>query len=459
MKVERLLAGTIKLIEDGLLKPGERLRSIRAGAAEHGVSKNTMAEAYERLVALGYLESRRGAGYFVSRLPRKSAQSPPPHVTEAVDIVSFLREQLEQHHEVRVGDGRPPPSWMEGPELGNLPRTGGRGQRSHFGHGYGSPWGHAPLRERIALLLAERSIDADPAQVLLTQGANHALDLLVRHLVEPGDTVLVDSPGYYPLFGKLRLAKVETVGVARRADGPDIDDLAAKAAAHRPKVFFTQSLAHNPTGGSITLAGAHRVLQLASRHGFLIVEDDPFADILPAASPRLAALDQLENVVYVSSFSKTLSASLRVGYIAAAPPLAQALCDLKMVTHASTSDFVERLVYDLVASGQYARLLRRLKARLAEATAGALAGLADCGLQTFAPPSGGYYLWVELPPHLDDRELAREAAAEGIFLAPGSVFRLERGPAPPAMRANVAYVEDPRFLGFMRRRLAADGAR
>jgi len=201
------------------------------------------------------------------------------------------------------------------------------------------------------------------------------------------------------------------------------------------------------------------VLQLASRHGFLIVEDDPFADILPAASPRLAALDQLENVVYVSSFSKTLSASLRVGYIAAAPPLAQALCDLKMVTHASTSDFVERLVYDLVASGQYARLLRRLKARLAEATAGALAGLADCGLQTFAPPSGGYYLWVELPPHLDDRELAREAAAEGIFLAPGSVFRLERGPAPPAMRANVAYVEDPRFLGFMRRRLAADGAR
>ncbi len=451
-----MLTSFVKLIDDGLLKPGERLRSIRAGAAEHGVSKNTMAEAYERLVALGYLEARRGAGYFVSRLARKSAQSPPPHVVEAVDIVSFLREQLEQHYEVRVGDGRPPPSWMEGPELGNLLRAGSRAGRSDIGHGYGSPWGHAPLRERIALLLAERSIEADPGQVLLTQGANHALDLLVRQLVEPGETVLVDSPGYYPLFGKLRLARVETVGVARRPDGPDLDDLAAKAAAHRPKVFFTQSLAHNPTGGSITLAGAHRVLQLASRHGFLIVEDDPFADILPAASPRLAALDQLENVIYVSSFSKTLSASLRVGYIAAARPLAQALCDLKMVTHASTSDFVERIVYDLVASGQYLRHLRRLKSRLSGATTGALAGLKACGLRVFAPPAGGYYLWVELPAGLDDRELARQAAAEGIFLAPGSVFRHERGPATPAMRANIAYVEDPRFLAFLRRRLGAD---
>ena len=455
VKVERLLASTIKLIDDGLLKPGERLRSIRAGASEQGVSKNTMAEAYERLVALGYLEARRGAGYFVNRMPRKSAQELPSHVVEAIDIVSFLREQLEQHYEVRVGDGRPPPSWMEGPELGNLLRPNRHARHAEFGHGYGSPWGYAPLRERIALLLAERSIEATPGQVLLTQGANHALDLLVRQLVQAGDTVLVDSPGYYPLFGKLKLAKVSAVGVARRPDGPDLEDLAAKAAAHRPKVFFTQSLAHNSTGGSITLAGAHRVLQLASRHGFLIVEDDPFADILPAASPRLAALDQLENVVYVSSFSKTLSASLRVGYVAAARPLVQALCDLKMVTHASTSDFVERIVYELIASGQYLRHLRRLRSKVAAVTAGSLAGLEACGLEVFAPPSGGYYLWVKLPPHIDDRVLARQAAAEGIFLAPGSVFQSERAPAAPAMRVNVAYVEDQRFLAFMGRRLGA----
>src|SRR5829696_6374458 len=83
----------------------------------------------------------------------------------------------------------------------------------------------SPLRDQIALLLAERSIYVGAAQVLLTHGANHALDRIIRHLVEPGDAILVDSPGYYPLFGKLRLVKARTVGVRRTADGPDLDDL------------------------------------------------------------------------------------------------------------------------------------------------------------------------------------------------------------------------------------------
>src|SRR5690606_29474997 len=126
-------------------------------------------------------------------------------------------------------------------------------------------------------------------------------------------------------FGKLKLAQARLIGVRRKGDGPDLDDLATKAGQHRPKVFFTQSLGHNPVGGAITLPIAHRLLQLASHHDFLVVEDDPFADLLQASLPRLAALDQLERVVYVGSFSKTLSASLRVGYVAASAPLAAAL--------------------------------------------------------------------------------------------------------------------------------------
>ncbi len=186
-------------------------------------------------------------------------------------------------------------------------------------HGYGSSWGYLPLRERICLSMAERSIRCTPDQVLLTHGANHAMDLIMRDMLEPGDAVLVDDPGYYPLYGKLRLAKARVVGIRRTPDGPDLDDLAAKVVGLRPKLFFTQSLAHNPTGGSLSLPVAHGLLQLAERHDFHIVEDDPFADILPAASPRLAALDQLRRVLYVGTFSKTLSASLRVGYVAGHP--------------------------------------------------------------------------------------------------------------------------------------------
>ena len=453
-RVEQLVARIQQWIEQGLLRPGERMRSVRAGAAEHGVSKNTMAEVYDRLVAQGLLEARRGSGYYVSRIARPAFDELQPHVVEAIDTVSFLREQLEQNHGVRVGDGRPPAAWMEGSELGRHIKAIRASRHAGIEHGYGSPWGFAPLRERIALMLNERAIVAAPNQVLLTQGANHALDLLVRHLCDAGDTVLVESPGYYPLFAKLKLARVNTVSVRRRADGPDLEDFAAKVAEHRPKVFFTQSLAHNPTGGSLSLAAAYRVMQVAARHGLTIVEDDPFADVLPSSAPRLAALDQLERVVYVGSFSKTLSASLRVGYIAAARPLVSALCDLKMVTHVSTSDFVERIVHELIAGGHYLRHLRRLRARIEEVTATAIDRLERIGLAPFAPGSGGYYLWVSLPEGMDDRELAREAAERGIFLAPGSVFLPDRAPAgAAALRINVAYVDDPGFLGFMAERL------
>jgi len=442
-------------IDRGLLKTGDRLRSVREGAREHGVSKNTMADAYDRLVAMGRVEAKQGSGYTVARAAKPRQEPRPPHLAEAVDHVSLLREQLERHYSVRVGDGRPPPSWMERLEVGSHARLM-RPSGGDLDHGYGSPWGYAPLRERIALTLAERSIIAPPDRILLTQGANHALDLICRHLLEPGDCALVDSPGYYPLFGKLTLAKVTVAGVRRRADGPDLEEFAAKIAALKPKLFFTQSLAHNPTGGSTSIAVAHKLLQIAAQHGVTIVEDDPFADVLPASAPRLAALDQLERVIYVGTFSKTLSASLRVGYLAAAPALARSLCDLKMLTIVSTSDYVERLVHALIAGGQYLRHVRRLKTRIETASAEALAALERVGVAVPVAPTGGFYIWGQLPEGVEEAALVRAAADRGIFLAPGSVFFPERGEnggaeggGGLAMRINIAYAADPRFLDFI----------
>ena len=317
-KAETLASQLARAIERGELPAGARLRSIRACAAQEGLARNTVVEAYNRLVARGWAEARPGSGYYV-RQPTETARIlPAAHVSEAVDVVSLLREQLEQHYEVRVGDGRLPAAWLQGADPGRLARLP-RPADDGAAYGYGSPWGYMPLRETIARLLQARGIGVDWRQVLLTQGANHALDLIVHHLLQAGDKVLVDSPGYYPLFGKLRLAKAVLHGVPRLHDGPDMDALAELARQHRPKVFFTQSLAHNPSGGTLSLSKAHRLLQLAQQYDFLVVEDDAFADLMPADAPRLATLDQLERVVYVSSFSKTLSAGLRAGYIAASP--------------------------------------------------------------------------------------------------------------------------------------------
>jgi DNA-binding transcriptional MocR family regulator len=449
-RAEQIARNIAQQVEQGHLAPGTRLGSVRQSAVEFGVSKNTMVEAYDRLVALGYLEPKRGSGFYVTRpRPKASTTIRPAHVSEAIDLVSLLREQLNQHYSVRVGDGRPPASWMEGSELGRHLRLSMRGGE-RVEHGYGAPQGYGPLRELIAGRLIERSIHVSAEQILLTFGANHALDLIVRHFIEPGDAVLVDSPGYYPLFGKLRLARANVIGVRRTADGPDPDDLEAKAAQYRPRLFFTQTLAHNPTGTSMSPAAVHRLLQQAERLGMILVEDDPFADLLPPLTPRLATLDRLDRVIYVGTFSKTLSASLRTGYIAASAALIRSLTDVKMLTVVNSSGYVERLIHELMADGHYRHHLNRLRERVARATSRAISDLADIGLKTVIPPAGGYYLWCELPDGTDDVALAQRASERGIFLAPSSIFTVERDRKIPALRINVAYADDPVFLDFLR---------
>jgi DNA-binding transcriptional MocR family regulator len=443
-----------RLIDGAHLAPGQRVPSVRAAALQYGVSKNTIVEAYDRLVSAGALEPRAGSGFYV-RQPRRVMGDPrPAHIAEAVDHLSLLREQLNQHYAVRLGDGRPPADWMEDSEIGRFMRPRGARAPGEIEHGYGTPQGFEPLRVKIAQTLIERSIQAGSEQVLLTFGANHGLDLIIRQFLEPGDTVFVDSPGYYPLFGKLRLTRANIVPIRRTAEGPDLEELEAKAFRHQPKLFFTQTLAHNPTGTSMGLAAMHQMLRIADRADMMIVEDDPFADILPPMTPRLAALDQLARVLYVGTFSKTLSASLRCGFIAGQVKLIRSLTDVKMLTVVNSSGYVERLVHDLIAGGHYRHHLKRLRQRISRASTTAVSHLGALDLPPFSEPAGGYYLWCPLPSTMDDLELARRAAKEEIFLAPSSIFTLDRVGYQPAIRINVAYADDKRFLSFLRRELA-----
>ena len=396
-----------------------------------------------------------GSGYYVPRQERRELPSKALSVAHAVDTVSLLREQLVKSYEVRVGEGRTPHAWVGRIDInpGTLNR---RAARDVDIHGYSDPWGYLGLREHLCQSLGERGIDATPYQVLTTMGGNHALDLIVRQWLEPGDVVLVDSPGYYPLFAKLHLSRVRMIGVRRLANGPDIDDLQAKAAKYRPKLFFTQSVAHNPTGGSLALSVAYRVLQTAMQHDFRVVEDDPFSDIVSPSAPRLAALDQLERVIYVGTFSKTLSAGLRVGYLAADETLTEALCNLKMLTMASSAEYVERLLYEFIASGQYLKHLRKLRTRVAQATAQSLEVLDKLGLEVFCRPEEfGVYLWTYLADGEDERKLVEDAAQQSIFIAPGALFTPDRQLQRPAMRLNIAYTAEPKFVAFMKNRLRA----
>jgi len=315
---------------------------------------------------------------------------------------------------------------------------------------YGTALGYLPLREHLAMNLSELGIPAQPSQIILTQGTSQALELIIRYFLKPGDSVLVDDPGYYNLFGNLRLNEVSMLAVPRKPDGPDMESLEKLAAEHRPKLYFTQSVMQNPTGTDMSPHIAFRVLQAAERQDFMIVEDDIFSDLQTNVTPRLATLDRLNRVLYARSFSKTMSGSLRVGFVACRPDLAGELADIKMLTSITSSQFNERLLYGLLLDGHYRKFLRRLRERLDDARSKVIHAFDRMGLQVFVEPSAGMFVWARFPDIDNALALAEATLPQGLMLAPGNVFRPHLEPTP-WMRFNVAICEEPRVLRWLER--------
>ncbi len=455
--VDQIVSGVRTHIDDRLLRPGMRLPPIRGFAERHAVSRFTVVEAYDRLVALGYVTSRRGSGFYVasrSAAPTKEAES--GELERAFDNAGVMYQSLEDAPQrLKAGVGWLPPEWMDEEGVRRNLRALARRPDVHATT-YGTALGYRPLREQLQVKLAEFGIGAQPDQIILTHGATQALDIVARTLIQPGDCVLVDDPGYWNLFANLRLYGANLIGVPRRDHGPDPEALEALLEEHRPKAFFTHSVLHNPTSGNLTPATAFRVLQLAEKHDFLIIEDDAYGDFHPGPTTRLAQLDQLDRVVYVGSFAKTLSADLRVGFLACSPELRARFSDVKIVSCVSTSEFAERMVYLMLTEGHYRKLIERLQGRLADATSRSLRMLERSGLILHGEPKGGMFVWAEVPGIGDAGQLASDAAASGIMLAPGSIFRPQQQPSP-CLRFNVAYALDKRlerYLGEALPRLA-----
>jgi DNA-binding transcriptional MocR family regulator len=185
-----------------------------------------------------------------------------------------------------------------------------------------------------------------------------------------------------------------------------------------------------------------RLLQLAHRHDFTFVEDDVYADFEAAPSQRLATLDQFERVIYLSGFSKALSSSLRIGYLAARPELIKPLVELKALTSMGGARLAESIVASLLERGTHRKHLERLRRRLAQASANAVARLRHAGWEVFEQPSGGMFVWARVPGVEDSALLCDTARTFGLDLAPGREYR-PNGEATPWVRLNVAAASDP----------------
>jgi len=449
--VSQIVEGLRGLIGTQKLKADSKLPSIRAFAAAHGVSVFTVVEAYDRLVAQGLLVSRANAGFFVKRRVEDTAPGGPAAQQDdpRFDARWYLQQIFENRHlPLKPGCGWLPHDWLFEDGMRRSLRTLAAGG-TDIG-GYGLPFGHMALRMAVAESLSERQIVVDANQVLLTQGSSQALDLVARQLLKPGDEVLVDDPGYPNLMFMLRFLGVHLIGVPRTPTGYDLPALEALLAVHRPKAFFTQARLQSPTCSLASLPQLVRLLQLAQEHQFVLVENDIYADMDASSRPSLASLSQLRQVIYVSSFSKTISPNIRVGYVVAEPGLMEKLAQLKMVSGLTSSDITERLAFGAVTDGRWRKHLKSLRERLAQAHSNVARRLEAQGFELFHEPAAGLYLWARHPDLTDTAELSRLAAAEGIMLGPGQLFLVN--PRPTGwLRFNVAFSEDERIWRFLAR--------
>lgn len=432
------------------LAPGEKLPSIRGLAKSMRLSPSTVAESYDRLVAAGLIHSRPGSGFYVAgSLPLALAEV-EPRSNRAVDPFWVSRQSLDGGPDLlRPGCGWLPADWMPNASIRRAVRSLARADDALLSD-YGSTRGSLALRGLLARQFAAEGLEARPDQILLTASGTQAIDLICRFLLQPGDTVLLDDPCYFNFQALLRAHRVKVVGVPMTPTGPELTLFAQALENHRPRLYVTNSAIHNPTGASLSPQAAHRILTMAATHEVTIVEDDIFADFESEPSPRLAVLDGLARVIRIGSFSKTLSASIRCGYIAARADWIEGLIDMQVATNfGGPSPIAAEIVYFALADGSYRKHLARLRSRLAKRRREVTGALEDLGIRPWLEPRGGFYLWCRLCNGRDSENTARLALKEGLVLAPGNVFSVAQV-APDWMRFNVAQMAHPRVFACLK---------
>lgn len=457
---EQLSGRFAQRIRDRLLAPGSRLPSVRECARQQDVSPSTVVAAYDQLLAQGLVEARKNRGFFVRELAaREPAAAPAPTArpqaawatatvpvdrrAAPIDATALIRGMFHRGSaRPQPGMGAFPPEWMESTFMPTAVRKVTSTRALHdFSLQYGEPMGDSGLRQALAKKLAGLNVPASPDNIITTVGATHALDIVSRTLLRSGDPVMVEEPGWAVEFARLTALGMRLLPVPRRADGPDLEVMARYCEVHRPKLYVSVSVLHNPTGYCLSPGSAHRMLQLAQRHDFHIVEDDTYSHIAPEHATRLCALDGLQRTIHVSGFAKILAPNWRVGFLAAPPDLVERLLDTKLLSTLTTPALLERALALCMEQGQLRRHAERIRTRLDAARSRSVKLALAAGCRFEAEPAG-LFGWVDTG--VDTDVLAQRMLDEGYLLAPGALFHAQRKPST-MMRINFATTQDAAF--------------
>ncbi|NJM96047.1 MAG: PLP-dependent aminotransferase family protein [Phormidesmis sp. RL_2_1] len=441
------------LIHTGRLLPHAQLPSIRTLAHTVQVNKLTVLEAYSVLEADGLVRAKQGAGYFINppearvSAPQKpllpSAFNPAQAViipTHSInDFPKIYAASLRSHTQpdcIDFGLGFPPPSGLE--DLQRIARRAMKEAPTFFDLGH--PQGDLNLRQHIAQILIQQGLEVSCENLIVTSGSMQSLSLLVEYWVQPGDWVVVEAPTYHGFLSSLQQRGAQIIGIPMTPQGMNLDLLAQYLASHRPKLIYTMSTLHNPTGITTSVEHRQKLLALAAQYDCLVIEDNAYEPLsFDVTPPPIKAFDSQAQVIYVGTFSKTLMPGLRVGYMAVTEHHRKALTERKLLHDFHVSAASQAIVKEYLASGHYRRRLNHMRILHRERRDIMLQGLSRYlpPAVTWTVPAGGTFLWLQLPDNFALSDICQAAAAQKVLVGSGAAF-FPPQQGYPALRLNFA---------------------
>ncbi|MEP0923689.1 PLP-dependent aminotransferase family protein [Leptolyngbya sp. ST-U4] len=439
-----------RLISSGALQPGDRLPSVRELAKEAAVNKLTVIEAYSVLEADGLIHARQGSGYFVnccpeiplnlvsSFAPAQRVVIPPPQYGTFCKSYMTSFEAQRQPGILDFSSGFPQAFGLE--DLQRIARRA-MSQIADTLYQYDTPRGLQTLRQQIAQLLVQRGLIVSADNLMITTGSMQGISLALRYFVQPGDWVIVETPCYHGALSILENLRARTIGIPMTPAGMNLELLEQYLKSHRPKLIYTVSTLHNPTGITTSLAHRKQLLALAQQYDCFILEDNAYEGLqFEPVPPPIKALDQQNRVIYVSTFSKTLMGSLRVGYMVVTGEHLQPLIEQKLINDLHTPTPSQAIVSEYLASGHYRHRLRDLQTYHLQSRNQMLQALEDHfpAEVTWTVPIGGLLLWVQLPDRLPLEQICHTLREQGILTTPATAFFPDRK-GYNAMRLNFSH--------------------
>ena len=424
------------LIDAGILKAGDRAPSLRRMSEQARVSIATVSQAYQGLERLGYLEAREKSGFYVRRRAAESTTAPravnprtAPRRVSVGDVVETILGAAHRPDVVSLGLANPSPDLLPVKALTRaMTRVASRRRLASMR--YSLPQGLGELRRQIAYRSRDMGCELRPEDLLITSGATEGLATALQVVARSGDAVVVESPCYFQILQLIESLGLLAVEVRTDTEtGLDLDALERALERVPVKAVIAVPNFHNPLGALMPDAGKRRLVRMLAERGIPLIEDDVYGDLYAGERrPWTAkAFDDDGNVILCSSFSKTLAPGYRVGWMAPGR-LRREVTQIKRALSGTTASLTQLAVSEFLASGGYDRMLRQARrgyASQVEHTRDAIVRHFPAGTRV-SRPAGGFVLWVELPEGVDGARLFEAALAEGVSVAPGSLFSPSR---------------------------------